>query len=73
MTEGWRVHEWGGPLRWDEWEIPGPGPGEVQIQVEACGVGLTVLNNLRGENLGRPGDAAQGARARDRGPGRRDR
>jgi D-arabinose 1-dehydrogenase-like Zn-dependent alcohol dehydrogenase len=54
MTEGWRVHEWGGPLHWDEWEIPGPGPGEVQIQVEACGVGLTVLNNLRGENWDDP-------------------
>lgn len=52
--EGWRLHRWGGPLRWDAWPIPDPGPAEVQVRVEACGVGSTVLNNLRGENWDDP-------------------
>lgn len=29
--------------------IPEPGPQEVQVRVEACGVGLTVLNCMRGD------------------------
>ena len=49
-NEGYRLHEWGGPLRWERWALPDPPPGEVQVAVEACGVGATVLNNSRGEN-----------------------
>lgn len=33
---------------------PDPGPGEVQVRVQACGVGPTVTNNLRGENRDEP-------------------
>jgi propanol-preferring alcohol dehydrogenase len=46
---GYRIHEWGGPLRWESFEVPEPQAGEVRIQVEACGIGLTVLNCIRGD------------------------
>ena len=48
-TSGYRIHEWGGPLRWGSFDVPPPGPGEVLIRVEACGIGLTVLNCIRGD------------------------
>jgi propanol-preferring alcohol dehydrogenase len=48
-VEGYRIHAWGGPLRWDAFDVPDPGPGEVRIRVEACGIGLTVLNCIRGD------------------------
>jgi D-arabinose 1-dehydrogenase-like Zn-dependent alcohol dehydrogenase len=47
-VEGWRLHAWGGPLRWEPVEVPEPGAGEVLVEVEACGVGLTVLNCMDG-------------------------
>ncbi len=53
-NEGFRLHEWGGPLHWERWQLADPGPTEVQVEVEACGVGLTVLNNSRGENWDDP-------------------
>ena len=46
---GYRIHEWGGPLRWESFDIPAPKAGEVLIRVEACGIGLTVLNCIRGD------------------------
>jgi propanol-preferring alcohol dehydrogenase len=46
---GYRIHEWGGPLRWESFEVPDPQAGEVRIRVEACGIGLTVLNCIRGD------------------------
>jgi propanol-preferring alcohol dehydrogenase len=46
---GYRIHEWGGPLRWETFEVPDPQSGEVRIRVEACGIGLTVLNCIRGD------------------------
>ena len=46
---GYRIHQWGGPLRWESFDIPPPGPGEVLIRAEACGIGLTVLNCIRGD------------------------
>lgn len=49
QAQGYRIHAWGGPMRWEEWEVAPPGPGEVVIQVEACGIGLTVLNCMRGD------------------------
>jgi len=46
---GYRIHEWGGPLRWESFDVPAPEAGEVLIRVEACGIGLTVLNCIRGD------------------------
>ena len=46
---GYRIHEWGGPLRWESFDLAAPQPGEVLIRVEACGIGLTVLNSIRGD------------------------
>ncbi len=46
---GYRIHEWGGPLRWESFDVPEPQANEVRIQVEACGIGLTVLNCIRGD------------------------
>lgn len=49
IVEGYRIHQWGGPLRWEKFEVPEPQRGEVLVRVEACGVGLTVLNCIRGD------------------------
>ena len=46
---GYRIHQWGGPLQWESFEVDAPQPGEVRIRVEACGIGLTVLNCIRGD------------------------
>jgi propanol-preferring alcohol dehydrogenase len=46
---GYRIHQWGGPLQWDAFDIQPPGAGEVLVRVEACGIGLTVLNCMRGD------------------------
>jgi D-arabinose 1-dehydrogenase-like Zn-dependent alcohol dehydrogenase len=47
--KGYRLHEWGDTLVFEDLPAPSPGPGEVLIEVEACGVGLTVLNAMRGD------------------------
>jgi propanol-preferring alcohol dehydrogenase len=49
QVEGYRIHRWGGELQWEIFEVPDPGPGEALVRVEACGVGLTVLNWMRGD------------------------
>lgn len=49
QVEGYRVHEWGGDLHWESFDVPDPGPGEVLVRVEACSIGLTVLNCIRGD------------------------
>lgn len=49
QTQGYRIHAWGGPMLWEQWETPQPGAGEALIRVEACGIGLTVLNSIRGD------------------------
>ncbi len=41
------LHEWGGEVKLGEVPTPRPGPAEVLVKVEACGVGLTVLNNMK--------------------------
>ncbi len=46
---GYRIHHWGGPLQWESFEVPDPKPGEALVRVEACGIGLTVLNCIRGD------------------------
>ena len=48
-VEGYRIHQWGGPLRWEPFEVSDPLAGEIRIRVEACGIGLTVLNCIRGD------------------------
>ena len=48
-VEGYRIHQWGGPLRWERFDVPDPQAGEVLVRVEACGIGLTVLNCIRGD------------------------
>jgi D-arabinose 1-dehydrogenase-like Zn-dependent alcohol dehydrogenase len=48
-VRGLRLHEWGGSLRLEEMPVPTPGSGEVLVRVQACGVGLTVLNCIRGD------------------------
>jgi propanol-preferring alcohol dehydrogenase len=46
---GYRLHQWGGPLQWETFEVPALLAGEVLVRVEACGIGLTVLNCIRGD------------------------
>ena len=48
-VSGYRIHQWGGELRWESFDVPEPQAGEVRIRVEACGIGLTVLNCIRGD------------------------
>jgi len=48
-VNGYRIHQWGGPLHWEAFEVADPQPGEVRLRVEACGIGLTVLNCIRGD------------------------
>jgi D-arabinose 1-dehydrogenase-like Zn-dependent alcohol dehydrogenase len=45
---GYRIHQWGGELQWETFEVPEPGAGEVLVRVEACSIGLTVLNCIQG-------------------------
>jgi len=51
-----RIHEWDGPLHLEEVADPRPGDDEVLIQVEACSIGLTVLNSIRGDLGNKPED-----------------
>ncbi len=51
-----RLHEWGGTPVLEEVPEPAPGDGELLVDVEACGVGLTVLNSIRGQLGGGPAD-----------------
>lgn len=46
---GFRIHAWGSEPVWEAFPRPRPARDEVLIQVEACGVGLTVLNCIRGD------------------------
>lgn len=50
------IDRWDGELRAGERDDPRPGPGEVLVQTEACGVGLTVLNCIRGDLGDDPAD-----------------
>ena len=73
---GFRVHRWGADPVWEQFGRPAPAENEVVIQVEACGVGLTVLNCIRGDLANAedllprvPGHELVG-RVVDAGPGR---
>jgi D-arabinose 1-dehydrogenase-like Zn-dependent alcohol dehydrogenase len=48
------LHAWGDQLVWETVAVPTPGPGEALLRVEACGVGLTVLNYMNGNQARRP-------------------
>lgn len=48
-VQGYRIHQWGGDLQWESFHIGDPGPGEALVEVEACSIGLTVLNCIRGD------------------------
>jgi propanol-preferring alcohol dehydrogenase len=50
------IEQWGGPLQHGERPDPDVGEGEVLVDVEACGVGLTVLNCIRGDLGSAPED-----------------
>jgi propanol-preferring alcohol dehydrogenase len=45
------LRQWGGEVTYEEVSTASPGPGEALVKVEACGVGLTVLNAMKG-NMG---------------------
>lgn len=53
-NDGFRLHRWDGELHREQWMTPDPAPGEVQVEVEACGVGRTVHNNMRGVSWSAP-------------------
>ena len=55
MRARW-IETWDGPLLDGERPDPEPGPNEVLVEVEACGVGLTVLNCIRGDLGDDPAD-----------------
>jgi D-arabinose 1-dehydrogenase-like Zn-dependent alcohol dehydrogenase len=42
------LREWGDQLVYETVKVPGAGVGEALVRVEACGVGLTVLNYMNG-------------------------
>jgi propanol-preferring alcohol dehydrogenase len=44
-----RIHRWGGDLLLEDVPEPDLRDGEVLVEIAACGVGLTVLNYLRGD------------------------
>lgn len=44
-----RIHEWDGPLKLEEVPIPKADGNACRVKVEACGIGLTVLNAIRGD------------------------
>lgn len=46
---GYRIHKWDADPVWEKFDLPTTGPGEVSVRVEACGVGLTVVNAIRGD------------------------
>jgi propanol-preferring alcohol dehydrogenase len=46
------IEQWDGPLQAGERPDPDPGLLEVLVEVEACGIGLTVLNCIRGDLAG---------------------
>jgi propanol-preferring alcohol dehydrogenase len=49
QIEGYRIHQWGGELQWESFEVAEPEAGECRVKVEACSIGLTVLNCIRGD------------------------
>jgi D-arabinose 1-dehydrogenase-like Zn-dependent alcohol dehydrogenase len=50
------LHEWGGKLSHEQVPVPAVGPHDALVKVEACGVGLTVLNYMKGNNSSRRED-----------------
>ena len=48
------LRAWGDALAYESRPVPRPRPGEALLRVEACGVGLTVLNYMNGNQARRP-------------------
>ncbi len=48
-NEGYRIHAWGSEPVWEEFERRQPGEDEALVRVDACSIGLTVLNMIRGD------------------------
>jgi len=47
------LQAWGDALKYQTVAVPKPGAGEALVRVEACGVGLTVLNYMNGNQARR--------------------
>ena len=47
------LREQGGPLHLEDVPVPEPGRGEALVRVRACGLGLTLVWNLKGRGFGR--------------------
>ena len=47
------LHAWGDALKYETVAVPKPRAGEALVRVEACGVGLTVLNYMNGNQARR--------------------
>jgi propanol-preferring alcohol dehydrogenase len=47
--QGFRLQHWATDPLLETFAQPEPRPGEVLVNVEACGIGLTVLNCIRGD------------------------
>ena len=58
------LHEWGGELRYEAVPRPACGRQEALVKVEACGVGLTVLNYMRGNHSQTPRGPSPDSRSR---------
>lgn len=54
--EAGRIHVWGGRVAVESVPEPRPGDAEVLVRTLACGVGLTVLNCIRGDLGDDPAD-----------------
>jgi len=55
QVQGYRIHHWDEEPHWETFEVPDPAPGEALVRVEACSIGLTVLNCIRGDLANDPG------------------
>jgi propanol-preferring alcohol dehydrogenase len=49
FNEGFRIDSWGSEPVWATFELRQPKHGEALVRVDACSVGLTVLNMIRGD------------------------
>jgi D-arabinose 1-dehydrogenase-like Zn-dependent alcohol dehydrogenase len=49
MREGYRISAWGSDPVWETFERPRPAEDEALVRVDACSIGLTVLNMIRGD------------------------
>jgi propanol-preferring alcohol dehydrogenase len=48
-NEGHRIHAWDSRPVWETFDVVQPADGEARVRVDACSIGLTVLNMIRGD------------------------